>query len=142
MPTLVSCCHSLASLSRGFAKATAARLRALGVARRADPGTVAARLRVCSACPLAVVYRGATYCGPPLLRKVAREPAIDGCGCPLASKAADPGEHCPVDAGLPPARPGRKGDVALSSAARTETTRPRAADRGAGCSCKWCAAGG
>jgi hypothetical protein len=115
MLAFVSCCPSLASLSRGFAKATAARLRSLGISRRAAPDIIDARLRTCSRCPLAVVHKGATYCGTPLLQKLVRQPEIDGCGCPLSKKAADPDEHCPIDA--------------VHSASRR--------DRG-GCSCKWC----
>lgn len=115
---LASCCQSLASLSRGFAKATAARLRNLGIARRAAPDVLETRLRTCAGCPLAVVHRGATYCGTPLLRKLVRQPEVDGCGCPLSKKAADPAEHCPIDA-------------------RHAASRRTAA----GCSCKWCASG-
>lgn len=43
-----------------------------------------------------ILEKGKTYCGRPLLRKIEREPAIDGCGCPVNDKAKSPGEHCPL----------------------------------------------
>src|SRR5690348_4987586 len=91
------CCRPAvwATLSRGAAKAAAARLRRLGgLTAVADWQT---RASVCETCALRVVRRGTSYCGRPLLERVDRDPAMDGCGCPTIDKAKTPGEHCPVD---------------------------------------------
>ncbi len=101
------------SVSAAIAKATAARLRNRG----ALPTAVdwAARAAVCERCPLLVVRGGTSYCGRPFLRQLARDPAVDGCGCPTRDKARSPAEHCPV------------------------TDRHLPAGTGGGqCSCKWC----
>jgi hypothetical protein len=106
-----------AALSRAAAKSASARLRAMGVLR----GSVdwAARAAVCERCPLRVIASGTSYCGTPFLRKLDREPALDGCGCPTVAKAKDPREHCPVNARHQPA----------------STSSPA-------CDCKWCAPAG
>ena len=106
-----------AALSRAAAKSAASRLRRLGVLpQRVD---WAARASACERCPLRVVSAGVSYCGTPFLRKVDRDPALDGCGCPTVSKAKDPAEHCPV------------------------TARHQAASMvDDACDCKWCALAG
>jgi hypothetical protein len=102
-----------AALSRAAAKSASARLRNLGVLRgRVDWATRAA---TCERCPLRVVAGGTSYCGTPFLRKVNRDAALDGCGCPTIAKAKDPREHCPVNA--------------RHQAAQTSRL---------GCDCKWC----
>jgi hypothetical protein len=104
-----------AALSRAAAKSAAARLRRLGVL----PARVdwAARAAVCERCPLRVIAGGTSYCGTPFLRRVDRDPALDGCGCPTVAKSKDPAEHCPVN--------GRY------EAARSD-------GHGGACECKWC----
>ncbi len=105
--------NGLAMLSRAAAKAAGARLRRLGVIRTA--GDWAARAAACERCPLRRVYQGVTYCGRPFLQQAARDPAVDGCGCPTVDKARSPAEHCPLD----------------------RHNRP-AVDSDSGCTCKWC----
>ena len=110
-----------AALSRAAAKSASAKLRQMRVlpSRRDWP----ARAATCERCPLRVVSAGVSYCGTPFLRKVDRDPLVDGCGCPTIAKAKDPVEHCPLNA-----------------------RHHRAASTGGGgggeCDCKWCAAGG
>lgn len=104
-----------AALSRAAAKSAAARLRSL----RALPARVdwPARAAACERCPMRVVAGCTSYCGTPFLRKVNRDPALDGCGCPTIAKAKDPGEHCPV--------------TSRHQASRQNPT--------GACDCKWCA---
>ncbi len=82
------------SLSRAAAKSAKAKLRGRGFFRTAPDAE--ARIAICQRCPMRQVYAGVAYCGPPLLRKVRRNPTLEGCGCPIADKAADPTEHCPI----------------------------------------------
>jgi hypothetical protein len=104
-----------AALSRAAAKSAGAKLRAmrLMLARPDWP----ARAEVCERCPMRVVACGVSYCGTPFLRKVDRDPVVDGCGCPTIVKAKDPGEHCPVNRSNQAAKRGGHG----------------------GCDCRWCA---
>ena len=110
----LACCSRFAALSRAAAK------YATAVARRAGAATVhpdwTSRAAVCETCPLRVIVGTLSYCGQPMHRKILREPATDGCGCPTREKARAPEEHCPVNA------------------------RHHPATRHAGaCDCKWCA---
>jgi hypothetical protein len=103
-----------AALSRAAAKAASARLRQLGTLR--TDVNWPARAAACERCPLRVISRGTSYCGTPFLRKVDRDQAGDGCGCPTIAKAKDPGEHCPVNA----------------------RHQPRHVSANGRCDCKWC----
>ena len=103
------------SLSRAAAKSAKAKLRATGL-MRVHPD-VETREAVCRRCPMRQVYGGVSYCGSPLLRKVQRDPVMEGCGCPIADKAADPSEHCPITITFD--RPHRAGEA---------------------CDCRWCVA--
>ena len=109
-----SCCSStLAALSRAAAKSAASRLRRLGLLReQADWPTRAA---TCETCRPRFVHQNVTYCGRPFLHQIDRDPAEDGCGCPVRDKARSPEEHCPIDWRTRPAR--------------------QLPD---GCTCKWC----
>jgi hypothetical protein len=110
----LSCCTStLASLTRAAAKSASARLRRLGLL--SDSTDWPRRATICESCPLRTVDQGISYCGQPLLQRVNRNPALDGCGCPCREKAKSPNEHCPLD----------------------WTHRP-AQHRIDGCTCKWC----
>jgi hypothetical protein len=120
MRLLGQCCRSLATLSRAAAKAASAKLRAAGLGTRIDEAAFQRRLETCQRCPLVVFHQGASHCGTPLLRKLSRDPSIDGCGCPIRAKARDPAEHCPIDPDHRPAEPH--------------------APHAAGCPCKWCRA--
>lgn len=102
------------SLSRAAAKAAGARMRALG-GLRVHPDWQR-RAEMCEQCPLRMIVKGRTYCGSPFLRKIDRDPAVDGCGCPTVAKARDPHEHCPLTPRFTPA-----------------TTH------GSDCDCRWCA---
>ena len=104
------------TLSQAAAKAAGDRLRRVGALRTADQWS--ARAIVCEQCPVRHLRGGVTYCGRPLLTQITRSPR-DGCGCPVAAKAKDPSEHCPLDARHQPARV-----------------------RGILCNCKWCARNG
>ncbi len=88
------------TLSRAAAKSAGARLRSRGLLK-VHPD-VEARAAVCARCPMRQVYAGVAYCGSPLLRKVRRDPTMEGCGCPITDKAADPAEHCPITAHFDP----------------------------------------
>lgn len=101
------------SLSRAAAKAASARVRALG--GLAVHPRWQQRAEICERCPMRVIAGGRTYCGSPFLRKIERDPAVDGCGCPTLAKARDPHEHCPLNARFAPAV--RQGDA---------------------CDCRWC----
>jgi hypothetical protein len=114
---LSTCCHGFARLSRAAAKVASAKLRAAGVGRSVDPARRQVRLGVCQSCPVAQIDKGRVYCGRPLLNKIVRDPAIDGCGCPILAKANDPTEHCPINASYRAARP-----------------------HPGGCDCRWCEA--
>jgi len=109
----LACCSRFAALSRAAAK------YATAVARRAGAGSVhpdwAHRASVCERCPLRVIVGTVSYCGQPMHRKMLRDPATDGCGCPTREKAKSPEEHCPLTVRHVPA----------------ETI-------GAACDCKWC----
>lgn len=101
------------SLSRAAAKAAGEKLRRMRVLRVSQDWV--RRAEICERCPMRVIHKGVSYCGSPLLRKVVREPTIDGCGCPTIAKARDPSEHCPI------------------TRAFQAPTR-----RGEQCDCKWC----
>jgi hypothetical protein len=107
--------NSFRSISRAMAKAASSRFRKMGL------GTVAPdwarRAETCERCPMRVGHRGVSYCGKPLLKQIDRDPAVDGCGCPIREKAKAPGEHCPID----------------------HRHQPSTGD--AGCRCKWCSLG-
>jgi hypothetical protein len=105
---------AFAALSRAAAKSAAAKFRSL----RLVPVRVnwPARASVCERCPMRVISGKVSYCGTPFLRKVVRDPQIDGCGCPTIAKAKDPKEHCPLNVRNEPAR-------SVDGA----------------CDCKWCA---
>jgi hypothetical protein len=107
---------SFAALSRAAARHAAARWRAMGMSA-VSPDWVD-RAATCERCAMRVVHRGTSYCGTPLLRRVVRDSARDGCGCPTRDKARAPDEHCPVND-------------------RYERARPASGGR---CDCKWCAA--
>lgn len=83
------------TLSRAAAKAAGEKLRRMKVLRISQDWV--RRAEICERCPLRVTHQGISYCGSPLLRKVMRDPAIDGCGCPTHAKARDPNEHCPLN---------------------------------------------
>jgi hypothetical protein len=104
---------AFAALSRAAAKSASAKLRAMRILpTRLD---WAARAAACERCPLRVVSRGVSYCGTPFLRKMSRDAALDGCGCPTVAKAKDSAEHCPLN------------------------SRNRPATKSGGkCDCKWC----
>jgi hypothetical protein len=113
MPCLFCTTNSFRSISAAMAKSASARLRDLGAARVAPDWP--AREQICARCPMHVLHRGIAYCGTPFLQKIDRDPATDGCGCPIRDKARSPGEHCPV------------------------TVRHQPSTPGAPCDCKWCA---
>ena len=106
----------LFTLARAAGKAAMANLRGAGWTPEFQDWS--ARASVCERCPLQVVKCGKSYCGQPLLRRVVRDPAVDGCGCPTISKAKDPTEHCPITV--------RHEPVAMHGSNRI------------GCDCKWC----
>src|SRR5262249_40397117 len=108
-----TCCSNFRTLSRAAAKAASAKLRQLGAARVQPDWS--RRATVCERCPLRVIRRGISYCGRPLLERVDRDEAVEGCGCPTVAKAKTPGEHCPLN---------RTNDPAIG---------------GPSCDCKWCA---
>jgi hypothetical protein len=114
----VSCFgRSFAAVTRAMAKAAGAKLRALaGTPHHNWP----ARARVCQTCHLLVVRDGTQYCGRPFLRLPLRDPAADGCGCPVMEKAKSQAEHCPLNA---------RQEAAVADSASV-----------AGCDCKWCKA--
>jgi hypothetical protein len=113
MSVIFSCCNVFAALSKAAAKSAAARFRIFGFT--AEHPAWAARATVCERCPLRVVERNVSYCGKPFLKKIDRDEAMEGCGCPIRAKAKDPSEHCPV------------------------TPRHLPAEQSAiGCTCKWC----
>lgn len=91
-----------ATLSRSAAKAAGAHLRRMG--RLTVASNWAHRAETCERCPMRVIEKNRTYCGRPLLRKIEREPAIDGCGCPVNDKAKSPDEHCPLSTNHQPAQ--------------------------------------
>lgn len=86
----------LRGLSRAAAKYAGARLRTAGQLpvfpdwRR--------RVEICRTCPLRVVADGISYCGRPLGQRFfgKSDQPDGGCGCPVADKARDPAEHCPL----------------------------------------------
>jgi hypothetical protein len=85
----------LGVLSRAAYKRSMAVLRSLRAATEHPRWTERAEL--CARCPVAVTgKRGVVYCGKPFLQQLHRAPH-EGCGCPVADKARDPGEHCPVN---------------------------------------------
>jgi hypothetical protein len=104
--------NSFRSISVAMAKAASARWRQLSGGRTAVDWV--AREEVCARCPMQVISGGTSYCGTPFLRKIDRDPVLDGCGCPTRSKAKSPDEHCPVNANYEAAAEGQ-------------------------CDCKWCA---
>ncbi len=106
--------NSFRSISSAMAKAASARWRELSGGKVAADWV--AREGICARCPMQVISRGVSYCGTPFLRKIDRDPAVDGCGCPTRAKARSPEEHCPVD------------------------ERYQLAVLGAECNCKWCMA--
>jgi hypothetical protein len=95
-----------------MAKAASARLRNLGAGRVATDWST--RAQICARCPMQVIHNGVAHCGTPFLRKIDRDPVLDGCGCPVNDKARSPGEHCPVDGRF-----------------QLPVAEPR-------CNCKWC----
>src|ERR1700722_1668256 len=88
--------NSFRWISSAMAKAASARWREISGGKVAVGW--AQREEICARCPMQVISRGVSYCGTPFLRKMDREPEVDGCGCPTRAKAKSPGEHCPVDA--------------------------------------------
>jgi hypothetical protein len=100
------------ALSRGAAKYASAKLRSAKLLPTS--GDWLARTAVCARCPLYTLHNGAPHCGKPLLQQPVRV-AKEGCGCPIAAKAQDPGEHCPLTRDHEPISEG-----------------------GTGCDCKWC----
>jgi len=95
----MACTHcpssAFKSITRAMAKSAGARLRQLGLLPESVDWT--ARARVCQSCPLCTVVNKKLYCGKPFLEMPLRDPGSQGCGCPVVSKARDPGEHCPID---------------------------------------------
>ena len=113
--SMLNCCaSSFAALSRAAAKAAKARLREIGIGSVAPDW--ARRAAECERCPLRVIRRNVSYCGRPLLERMHRDVALEGCGCPTHAKAQSPDEHCPLDG--------------AHRAAATIDGR---------CNCKWCA---
>lgn len=96
MSVFSSCCSGFAALSRAAAKHASSRLRLMGLLR--EQADWATRASICERCPLRVIHNKRSYCGRPFLQQVDRDPAVDGCGCPIRAKAADPAEHCPLTA--------------------------------------------
>ncbi|HMB95911.1 MAG TPA: hypothetical protein VKK61_07730 [Tepidisphaeraceae bacterium] len=107
------CCGTLKVLSRAAAKSAAARFRKIGLGQIHPDWSI--RAQTCERCPMRQIHRGISYCGNPLLRRIHREPHLDGCGCPTLAKAQSPAEHCPINAYHDPAR------ISLGQ-----------------CNCKWC----
>jgi hypothetical protein len=94
--SVLSCCaETFATLSRAAARAARSRLRDVGWGRAAPDWP--RRAQECERCPLRVIRAGTSYCGRPFTEMIARDPSVDGCGCPIRAKAQDPGEHCPLD---------------------------------------------
>ncbi|MBC7783751.1 MAG: hypothetical protein H7144_07915 [Burkholderiales bacterium] len=100
-------------LSRAAVKATAAKIRGAGLLR--ENVDWPRKAETCERCPLRVVQCGVSYCGKPFLQQIARDPVVDGCGCPTRAKAKDPKEHCPL----------------------TSDHLPAVRDNNS-CNCKWC----
>ena len=104
--------RSFATVTRAMARAAGAKLRAMaGSPHPQWPG----RARVCQTCHLLVVRDGTQYCGRPFLRLPVRDPAMEGCGCPVLQKAKSQSEHSPLNARQYPATA-----------------------NSAGCDCNWC----
>jgi|GEM_PF-1360411 len=113
MSVFSSCCSGFAALSKAAAKSAAAKFRSMGFV--AEQSNWPARAMVCERCPLRVIHKKASYCGKPFLQQIERDEVLEGCGCPVRAKAADPAEHCPI------------------------TPRHIAAVQSPeGCTCKWC----
>ena len=70
----------LALSSSRLTQGAASRLRRIGVLTESVDW--ARRASACEACPLRVIQKGVSYCGRPLLRRVERVAAEEGCGCP------------------------------------------------------------
>ncbi len=98
-----------------MAKAASARWREISGGKVAVDWV--AREEICARCPMQVVSRGVSYCGTPFLRKIDRDLAEDGCGCPTRAKAKSPDEHCPVN---------ERYQLAVLGSGRRA------------CDCKWC----
>lgn len=131
MPT-TSPAKLLFTLARAAGKAATAKLRRAGLTPEyADWAT---RAEVCERCPQQVVKCGVSYCGQPLMRRMIRDEAVDGCGCPTRLKAKDPTEHCPIT---------RRHEASATSRgeglqyAGTQAAGLEALVR-ATCQCKWC----
>ncbi len=114
MALLTCCTGGFRTLSRAAAKAAKAKLREIGLDATAPDW--ADRAAECERCPLRVIRANISYCGRPLLERVDRDVANDGCGCPTGAKAKSPEEHCPLD--------------------RTHQAARRLTD--GSCTCKWC----
>lgn len=135
MPT-TSPAKLLLTLARAAGKAATARLRGAGLT--AEYADWAVRAEVCERCPLRVVQCGKSYCGQPLLRRVVRDPAVDGCGCPTRSKAKDPTEHCPITPRHESsARPTGAMSIGMSIGLTAGAPTGQAHSD---CPCKWCVA--
>lgn len=104
------------TLARAAGKAAMSNIRGAGWS--AEYQQWPERAAVCARCPLQVTKCGKSYCGQPLLRRVVRDPAVDGCGCPTIAKAKDPTEHCPITPRHEPADMHSENRI--------------------GCECKWC----
>jgi hypothetical protein len=76
------------------------------------------RAEICTRCPMCVTEKRHAYCGKPFLKKIDRDEATEGCGCPILAKAKDPAEHCP-----------RNRTFEASSKTHADT-----------CDCVWCVA--
>jgi hypothetical protein len=117
MAATYSVAHFVVRLTIAGLKRAKSAVRGVGIGASSPDSHL--RAATCAACLLSVRQCGKLYCGKPLLRQLERDEATEGCGCPIALKAADPAEHCP-----------RTDRFAASTKADATT-----------CDCLWCAAG-
>ena len=112
MNTAGSPSRLLVQITRAGVKKLGAVIRGIGMLREHPDWQ--ARAEACSRCPLSVIEDRTAYCGRPYLKKIDRDEATEGCGCPIFDKAKDPSEHCP------------------------RTRHFEASTKGKDCDCNWC----